>query len=144
MQSSEFTPEDADWMRRCYELAANARAEGNTPVGALVVQAGKVLAEASEEAPVGPDPFAHAELIAVRKALSLRAGQSLAGATLYTTAEPCFMCSYAIRRARISRVVMGQATPGTGGATSKYPILAAPDVERWGEPPVLVWDRSKK
>lgn len=144
MGPSDFTREDAVWMRRCHELAAKAAAEGNTPVGSLILLGGEVLAEASEDVPVGPDAFAHAELIAVREALRLHANQPLTGATLYTTAEPCFMCSYAIRKAKISRVVMGRPTPGTGGATSRYPILTAPNIEGWHEPPVLVWGRTKR
>ncbi len=60
-------------------------------------------------------------------------------ATLYSTAEPCFLCSFAIREAGLRRIVIGAPTPDIGGVTSRYPILAADDVERWGLAPEVVW-----
>lgn len=131
-------------MSRCRELAALAAERGNTPVGSLIVLDGEVLTEATEGVPAGPDPFAHAELVAVRQALQSGKGTRLADATLYSTAEPCFMCSYAIRKAAIGRIVIGRPTPGSGGATSNYPILTASDIQGWGPPPVLVWEPLNK
>lgn len=130
---------DRLWMERCVELAQEARAAGNTGVGSLVAVADRVIAEAGEECPAGPDPFAHSELLAVRMALSVLGKPLPEDATLYTTAEPCLMCSFAIREAGIRRVVIGAPTPGIGGATSRYPILVADDVDRWGPPPEIVW-----
>jgi tRNA(adenine34) deaminase len=130
---------DRRWMERCRELALKARAAGNTGVGSLVAVADRVIAEAGEECPAGPDPFAHAELLAVRSAL-VEFGRPLPpAATLYTTAEPCILCSFAIREAGLRRVVIGARTPAIGGATSLYPILVANDVERWGAAPEVVW-----
>ena len=57
--------DDAHWMRRCGELAVLAKAAGNTPVGSLLVLDGQLLAEAAEQTPNGPRPFAHAELLVV-------------------------------------------------------------------------------
>ena len=74
-----------------------------------------------------------------RVVLCLDEAQQLPEATLYTTAEPCFLCSFAIREFRIGRVVIGSATPEIGGATSLYPILSAGDISRWGDPPTIVW-----
>ncbi len=60
-------------------------------------------------------------------------------ATLYSTAEPCFLCSFAIREAGLRRVVIGAPTPDIGGVASRYPILVADDVVRWGPAPEVVW-----
>ncbi len=120
-------------MLRCLELAAKAQRAGNTPVGSLIALDGAVVSEAWELTPAGDDRFAHAELIVVREALKLRL--NLEQACLYTTNEPCFMCSYAIRDADIGRLVIAVLTPGVGGLSSAYPILTARDIEPWGAPP---------
>lgn len=130
---------DRQHMARCGELADEARSAGNTPVGSLVALGSKVISEASEAVPAGPDPFAHAELLVVREAMERADGSGLDDATLYTTHEPCFLCSYAIREADIRRVVIKTPTPGIGGATSRYPILIATDVPRWRHSPKVVW-----
>ena len=130
---------DARHMDRCRVLAIQARTAGNTPVGSLVAVGNNVVAEAEEAVPSGPDPFAHAEVLAVREAMT-RLGRPLpVAATLYTTNEPCLLCSFAVREVGIRRVVMAAPTPDIGGVTSSYPILAADDVPRWGEPPIVVW-----
>lgn len=130
---------DALHMDRCRVLAEEAREAGNTPVGSLVAIGSETIAEAGEEVPAGPDPFAHAELLAVREAMG-RLGRALpSGATLYTTHEPCLLCSFAAREAGIERVVIGTRTPDIGGVTSAHPILVASDISRWGAPPVIVW-----
>jgi tRNA(adenine34) deaminase len=131
-------------MMRCHELARQAGEEGNTPVGTILVFASGETVEAMEAVPEGPDPFGHAEVIAVRDAL-IEHGQPLPeGTTLYSNAEPCFMCAFAIREARIARVVIERPTPGIGSVTSPYPILSATDVPRWGPAPEVVWWRTRK
>ena len=126
-------------MIRVDELAAEAGRAGNSAVGTIVTQGERVLAEAKEETPKGPDPFAHAELVAVRQAMAAAGRRHLPGATLYTNVEPCFLCSYAIREARIGRIVIGRPTPEIGGVSSRYPLLTANDIERWGRAPEVVW-----
>lgn len=126
---------DRRMMRRCIELAASAAQSGNTPVGCVITLEGRTIAEAEEQSPVGSDPFAHAEILAVAAALQTVSRATLRRATLYTTNEPCFLCSYAIREARIARVAFAVESPGVGGATSAYPILKAADIDRWGAPP---------
>lgn len=130
---------DLERMARCRELARRAGQDGNQPIGALVAVGGEVLAEAEEQTPAGPLAFAHAELLAVQRAISASGRRRLPEATLYSTHEPCFLCSYALRAARIGRVVIESAVPEIGGATSRYPILTADDILTWGPPPVLVW-----
>ena len=131
--------EDAAWMRRCAELSQQAAAAGNTPVGALLVVDGRVLAEAAEEAPNGPRRFAHAELLAVEAGLRAAGTRHLESATLYSTAEPCLLCGYAIREARLKRVVVGRPSGDTGSLSPRFPILSATGVDRWGPPPEIAW-----
>ena len=131
--------EDDRFLQRCRELTERARRAGNTAVGLVVTLEGRVVAEAEETVPGGPDPFAHAELVAVRRAMARLGRERLRRATLYTTKEPCLLCSFAIREARIGRVVIEAPTAEIGGVTSRYPILPAEDVARWGPPPEIVW-----
>lgn len=123
------------YMNRCLELAATARTAGRTPVGSLVVRRGEIIAEAAEGETGLPDILAHAEVLALVRAREHLGSGSLAGCTLYTTVEPCFMCSYLIRQVRISRVVFGAPTNGTGGVLSAYPLLTADDIDPWSQIP---------
>ncbi len=133
------TRHDERLIDRCRDLAQAASRAGNTAVGSLVAIQGRVVAEAEEVTPAGPDPFAHAELIAVKRAMKELGRRTFPEATLYTNVEPCFMCSFAIREAKIGRVVIESSTPEIGGVGSRYPILAAKDIARWGQPPTILW-----
>lgn len=133
---------DAPWMRHCEELARQAAAVGNTPVGAVVVMDGAAIGEAAEEAPRGQRPFAHAELLAVEAALRTAGHRVLEHATLYSTAEPCILCGFAIREAHIARVVVGRPSGDIGSIRSGFPVLGADWVDRWGPPPEVVWWRE--
>ena len=104
-------------------------------MGCVITLGDRTVAKAEEQSPAGSDPFAHAEILAVVDALAAVSRTSLRQATLYTTNEPSFLCSYAIREARIARVVFAVESPGIGGATSAYPILKAAEIDRWGSPP---------
>lgn len=132
-------PDDASWMRRCEELASRAAAAGNTPVGAVVVMDGAAIGEAAEEAPRGQRRFAHAELLAVEAALRTTGRRVVERATLYSTAEPCILCGFAIREAHIARVVVGRPSGDIGSIRSRFPVLGADWVDRWGPPPEVVW-----
>jgi tRNA(adenine34) deaminase len=126
-------------MDRCEELAREAKRAGNTPVGAVLVLDGIAIAEGAEETPSGPRPFAHAELLVVERALMLRPRRDLQKATLYSTAEPCVLCGYAVREARVGRVVVARPVGETGSIRSRFPVLTADWVDRWGPPPTVVW-----
>jgi tRNA(Arg) A34 adenosine deaminase TadA len=126
------------WMRRAAELAERARAAGNTAVGALIVLDGNVIAEAEEQTPAGPRPFAHAEVLTV-EAVFARYRGSLRRATLYSTAEPCVLCAFAVREAQIGRVVIGREAGEIGSVRSRFPVLTADWVLRWEAPPEVVW-----
>lgn len=126
-------------MERCADLAREAGIAGNTPVGAVVVMGPAAVGEAAEEVPRGGRAFAHAELLAVEAAIRSVGSRLLETATLYSTAEPCILCGFAIRETRIRRVVIGRPAGAVGSVRSRFPILAADGVEGWGPPPSVVW-----
>ncbi len=104
-------PSDETYMRRALELAGRAAAEGEVPVGALVVIDGRVAGEGWNR-PIGRhDPTAHAEIEALRAAAFKLGNYRLTGATLYVTLEPCDMCLGAMFHARVARVVYGATDP---------------------------------
>ncbi len=129
-----YVPDDDHWMRRSLELARQALAAHETPVGALVVRDGRVLGAGRERTRERLDPSAHAEVEAVREACTASGSLHLAGATLYTTVEPCVLCAYVIRRTGIARVVYGTVAGAVGAACGTWPLLA--DVTAFpGTPP---------
>ena len=105
-------------MRHAIELARRAQAEGEVPVGAVVVLDEQIIGEGWNRPISASDPTAHAEVQAMRAAAALRRNYRLIGATLYVTLEPCAMCVGAMFHARIRRVVFGAADPKTGAAGS--------------------------
>jgi tRNA(adenine34) deaminase len=128
------------YMRRCIELAARAIDTGDVPVGALIVQNGEVIAEGIEAVRAHGDVTAHAEIEAVRSACARLSSSDLSGCTLYTSVEPCPMCAYAIRLARVGTVVSGARTPQSEGHWSGWRLLTSPDVLARRPPPRVVRD----
>ena len=105
---ADFTPVDAIHLRQAIALSAHGRSRGNRPFGAVVVGAdGAVLAEAWCNTTETGDCTGHAETTAVRLVSPKHSRDALAGATLYTSAEPCVMCAGAIFWSNIGRVVYG-------------------------------------
>lgn len=114
---------DEEFIRDCLELGEIARQAGDAPVGSIIVLNGKVVAKAFESVKANNDPTGHAEIKAVRDACRKLETLDLSGATLYTNVEPCWMCSYAIRQTKISRIVFGSRNTQIGGASSKFTVL---------------------
>ena len=102
---------DETFMRRALELARRAQAEGEVPVGAVVVLDAKVVGEGWNRPIASNDPTAHAEIQAMRAAAGALKNYRLAAATLYVTLEPCEMCLGAMFHARIARLVYGATDP---------------------------------
>jgi tRNA(adenine34) deaminase len=102
---------DEDYMRRALELAQRAQAEGEVPVGSLVVHDGRIIGEGWNRPIAAADPTAHAEIQAIRAASAATGNYRLSGATLYVTLEPCDMCLGAMFHARIARCVFGASDP---------------------------------
>jgi tRNA(adenine34) deaminase len=94
-------------MRRALALAARAEAEGEVPVGALLVLGDQVIAEGWNRPIASNDPTAHAEIVAMRAAGQALGNYRLLDTTLYVTMEPCPMCAGALMHARVKRLVYG-------------------------------------
>jgi tRNA(adenine34) deaminase len=115
--------EDEHYMRRALELAREAAARGEVPVGAIVVRNGEIIAEGSNRREEDKDPTAHAELLAIRAAARALGGWRLTGTTLYVTLEPCAMCAGAIVLARVGRLVYGADDPKGGAVRTLYRLV---------------------
>jgi len=114
---------DEAFMHQAIALARRAEAEGEVPVGALLVLDGEVVGEGWNRPITGNDPTAHAEIMALRDAGRRLQNYRLPGTTLYVTLEPCPMCAGAIVHARVSRVVFGATDPKGGAAGSVFRLL---------------------
>lgn len=128
---------DTRFMERCRQLAIEASMAGNTPVGSLIVSNGRIIGEGRESTRPDNDVTRHAEIEAIRDALRRTGDQKLTGCILYTTHEPCILCSYAIRHYRIGRIVFEKAVQILGGYSSAWPILTVDGIESWGNPPLV-------
>lgn len=116
--------DDSEFMGLALDLAREAGACGEVPVGALVVIDGEVVGRGFNQ-PVGRrDPTAHAEIVALRDAAARLGNYRLPGCTLYVTLEPCAMCAGAIMHACVARVVFGARDPKTGAAGSVVDLFA--------------------
>jgi tRNA(adenine34) deaminase len=115
--------EDEVFMARALELARQAEADGEVPVGAVVVLDGRIVGEGRNRPIAAHDPTAHAEIQALREAGERRANYRLPGSTLYVTLEPCAMCAGAVVHARVARVVYGAPDPKSGAAGSVFDLL---------------------
>lgn len=112
------------FMRAALEEAQAAMEEGEAPVGAVMVRAGRLIARAHNQREQLRDPTAHAEMIAITQAAAAIGSWRLEDCTLYVTLEPCPMCAGAIVQARIPRVVYGAADPKAGAVRSVFRLLS--------------------
>ncbi|SBS30093.1 tRNA-specific adenosine deaminase [Marinomonas aquimarina] len=110
---------DEYWMAKALALASQAEAESEIPVGAIVVQGGKIIGQGFNSPIHTCDPTAHAEIQAIRDACKNVNNYRLPEATLYVTLEPCSMCAGAIVHSRIARVVYGATEPKSGVVESQ-------------------------
>ncbi|MCX7162586.1 MAG: tRNA adenosine(34) deaminase TadA [Betaproteobacteria bacterium] len=116
--------DDSGFMGLALDLARQAGAAGEVPVGALIVSEGEILGRGFNQ-PIGRhDPTAHAEVMALRDAAAHLGNYRLPGCTLYVTLEPCAMCAGAIMHARLDRIVFGARDPKTGAAGSVIDLFA--------------------
>lgn len=115
---------DADYMRFALELANQAQAAGEVPVGAVVVKDGEIVGRGFNAPISRHDPSAHAEMLAMRDAAQRLGNYRLVGCELFVTLEPCLMCAGAIMHARIARVVYGASDLKTGACGSVLDAFA--------------------
>ena len=118
--------EDNRYMSLALELAAQAAADGEVPVGAVVARDGQVVGTGRNRRELGRHALAHAEIEAIDEACRTLGGWRLSGCTLYVTLEPCPMCAGAIINARLDRVVQGTADPKAGSCGSLVDLFALP------------------
>lgn len=116
----------AGYMRAALEEAKLAQAEGEIPVGAVVVCDGEIVARAHNERERSLDPTAHAEVLAIRRAAKKLGRRRLSGCALYVTLEPCPMCAGAIVMAGLDSVYYGAADGRAGCAGSVYALPEDP------------------
>lgn len=100
-----MTPDDEGWLAQAVALATANVAEGGGPFGAVIVRAGVVIGVGQNRVTRDNDPTAHAEVQAIRAACHTIDSYSLAGATVYTSCEPCPLCLAACLWARVDRVL---------------------------------------
>lgn len=118
------TSTDSDFMRLALDLAREAAAAGEVPVGAVVVRDGEVIGRGFNRPILTSDPTAHAEVVALRDAAQRLGNYRLPGCSLYVSLEPCVMCSGAIMHSRIQRVIYGARDPKTGAHGSVLDLFA--------------------
>jgi tRNA(adenine34) deaminase len=114
---------DLDDMLRALEVARAAVAEGEVPVGAVLVYNGAIIATGHNRPIAARDPTAHAEIEALRAGAQRLGGYRLTDTILYVTLEPCVMCAAALVHARVRRVVFGAFDPHAGAAGSVLDVL---------------------
>lgn len=115
---------DRDYMELALEEARTAAAEGEVPVGAVLVKDGKVLASTHNRREATGNPMDHAEILALKESAERLGGWRLEGSTLYVTLEPCPMCAGALVQARVARLVFGARDFNLGAAGSRYNLVS--------------------
>lgn len=114
------------FMQEALALAREAAAEGEVPVGAVVVQGDRIVGRGRNRREVGKNALAHAEIEAINEACKTLGGWRLFGCDLYVTLEPCPMCAGAIINARLDRVIYGARDPKAGSCGSVVDLFSYP------------------
>ena len=133
---SKFTPvidrsRDEHFMRLALDQARLGAAQGEVPVGAVLVRDGEVVGSGFNAPISRHDPSAHAEMVAIRAAAEAAQNYRLPGTTLYVTLEPCSMCAGLIVHSRIARVVYGASEPRAGVAVSQGRFFEQNFLNHW-------------
>jgi tRNA(adenine34) deaminase len=118
--------DDRYWMSLALEEAREAFREGEVPVGCVVVHGNEVVGRGRNRVEESGDPFAHAELIALKDSLNSIHRNSMRECAVYVTVEPCLMCFGSLIAARIPKVVYGVKEPKTGVCESVLSLPADP------------------
>lgn len=117
---------DEYWMTQALKLADQAEAEGEIPVGAIVVQDNTIIAQGWNRSICTHDPSAHAEMLAIRNAGQHLKNYRMLDCTLYVTLEPCSMCAGLLVHSRIKRLVYGADDAKTGAVNSVVNLVQHP------------------
>ena len=124
-------------MLECLELAKQALQKENPPVGSILVFEDKIIGRGIESGKSSGDITQHAEILAVRDALKNGYRDVLEKSVMFSTHEPCIMCSYIIRHHKIAKLVFGVSVPFVGGQSSEFKILETENVPKWGNKPEI-------
>lgn len=124
-------------MQVCQALAEMALKNGESPVGSIITFEDRIIGKGIESGKSTNDITNHAEISAIKDAINNGYLNVLHKATMFSTHEPCIMCSYLIRHHKIPRIIYSNAVPFIGGATSKFNILSTEDVPKWGKKPII-------
>ncbi len=125
MSASLFSAQDEQFMRRAIVLAAQAEAQGEVPVGAVLVRDGEIIAEGWNGSITNHDATAHAEIEVIRKAGKALSNYRLLDTTLYVTLEPCPMCAGALLHSRVKRIVYGAPDLKAGAAGTVMDLFSS-------------------
>ena len=120
--ADEARAADEKYMQLALEEAEAAAAEGEVPIGAVVVCDGQVVARAHNRRETDADPSAHAEFLATVAAARALGRWRLTGCTVYVTLEPCLMCAGLMVNARVDRCVYGAADPKGGAVGTLFDV----------------------
>lgn len=123
------------YMSQCIKLAKVALQNGDSPVGTILVCDEQIIGKGIESGKSTGDITNHAEILAVRNAISNGKQHLLSQSKMYTTHEPCVMCSYLIRHHKIPHVIYGISVDFIGGFTSSFNVLRTNEVPKWGKKP---------
>ena len=131
--------DDDYYMQRCFALAEQAAANSNSAVGSVILKDDQIISEAQEAVNSKKDITCHAEIEAIRSALKNIDRKDLSGCILYSTHEPCIMCSYVIRFYKIEKIIYLHKSDYMGGVSSSMPLLVSDKVPpHWSKAPVIM------
>ncbi len=125
--------EDLKFMKLALELAKKAELKNEVPVGALIVQDGKIIGRGMNTSISDYDPTSHAEINAIREAAKAIKNYRLKDCTIYVTLEPCAMCVGAIQHARIEKIIYGAPDPKTGACGSMIDLISVKEINHHAE-----------
>lgn len=126
------------FMRQCIDLGKKAMLQGDSPVGSIIVKDSIVIGIGIEAGKSSQNITKHAEIEAVNDALFKTKLKDLSDCALYTTHEPCIMCSYVIRHYKLRTIVYGTNVQHIGGITSDLKVMQTSKVPNWGKTPIII------
>ena len=131
-------------MKQSIALGKKAMINGNPPVGSILVKDDKVIGIGLEAGKSSKDITKHAEIEAVNDAIQNNPLEDLTDCKLYTTHEPCIMCSYVLRHYKVETIIYGTNVDFVGGITSSLKVMETTKVPHWGNPPKVIGDILKE
>lgn len=126
------------YMEQCIALGKKAMSKGNPPVGAIIVKDEQIVGVGIEAGKSTKNITKHAEIEAVNDAIQNNPLENLKGCILYTSHEPCIMCSYVLRHYKVEAIVYGTNVDFVGGITSDLKVMLTTNIPKWGKSPEII------